>query len=126
MRGQKQFTDKVVERFRLSERVPRRNLYRRLDEVLDLSFLHEEAQPLYRHMGQPSLDPVVFFRLRLMGRLENIASDSRLLTNSALRLDSLLFLLRVGRRVALAHDREPHSPTLPRQLIQADLHLCGA
>jgi hypothetical protein len=39
MQGQKQFTDKVVVRFRLSERVPRHNLYRRLDEVLDLRFL---------------------------------------------------------------------------------------
>jgi hypothetical protein len=60
MQGQKQFTDKVVVRFRLSERVPRHNLYRRLDEVLDLRFLYEETQALYSHTGQPSLDPIVF------------------------------------------------------------------
>jgi hypothetical protein len=34
MQGHKQFTDKVVTQFRLSERVPRHNLYRRLSELL--------------------------------------------------------------------------------------------
>ncbi|RZK26569.1 MAG: transposase [Hymenobacter sp.] len=92
MQGQKQFTDKVVVHFRLSERVPRHNLYRRLDEVLDLRFLYEETQTLYSHTGQPSLDPVVFFKLLLVGRLENIASDRRLLAHCAMRLDILLFL----------------------------------
>jgi transposase len=92
MQGQKQFTDKVVVRFRLSERVPRHNLYRRLDEVLDLRFLYEETQVLYSHTGQPSLDPVVFFKLLLVGRLENISSDRRLIEHCAMRLDILLFL----------------------------------
>jgi hypothetical protein len=41
MQGHKQFTDKVVTRFRLSERVPRHNLYRRLSELLDWEFLYE-------------------------------------------------------------------------------------
>jgi transposase len=92
MQGQKQFTDKVVVRFRLSERVPRHNLYHRLDEVLDLRFLYEATQALYSHMGQPSLGPVVFFKLLLVGRLENIASDRRLLDHCAMCLDILLFL----------------------------------
>jgi hypothetical protein len=39
MRGHKQFVDKVVLRFRLSERVPKQNLYRRLAELLDWGFL---------------------------------------------------------------------------------------
>lgn len=33
MQGKKQFTDQVVTHFRLSERVPPHNLYRRLDEL---------------------------------------------------------------------------------------------
>jgi hypothetical protein len=35
MQGQKQFTNKVILRFRLSERVPKQNLHRRLAELLD-------------------------------------------------------------------------------------------
>ena len=41
MQGHKQLTDRVVLRFRLSERVPQQNLYRRLAELLDWDFLYE-------------------------------------------------------------------------------------
>jgi transposase len=92
MQGHKQFPDRVVLRFRLSERVPRHNLYRRLAELLDWSFLYEETRALYSHTGQPSLDPVVFFKLVLVGRLENLVSDRRLVEHCALRLDILYFL----------------------------------
>jgi len=92
MQGHKQFVDKVVLRFRLSERVPKQNLYRRLAELLDWDFLYQQTQALYSHTGQPSLDPVVFFKLVLVGRLENIASDRRLVEHCALRLDILYFL----------------------------------
>lgn len=40
MWGHKQFTDRVVLRFRLSERVPKQNLYRRLAKLLAWSFLY--------------------------------------------------------------------------------------
>jgi transposase len=92
MQGHKQFPDRVVLRFRLSERVPRHNLYRRLAELLDWSFLYEQTRDLYSHTGQPSLDPVVFFKLVLVGRLENLVSDRRLVEHCALRLDILYFL----------------------------------
>jgi transposase len=92
MQGHKQFPDRVVLRFRLSERVPRHNLYRRLAELLDWSFLYEQTRDLHSHTGQPSLDPVVFFKLVLVGRLENLVSDRRLVEHCALRLDILYFL----------------------------------
>jgi len=92
MQGHKQFPDRVVLRFRLSERVPKQNLYRRLTELLDWSFLYKQTQDLYSRTGQPSLDPVVIFKLVLVGRLENIVSDRRLVEHCALRLDILYFL----------------------------------
>ena len=92
MQGKKLFLDKEVTRFRLSERVPSHNLYRRLAEFVDWTFLYAETQALYSHTGQPSLDPVVFFKLVLVGRLENLVSDRRLVEHCALRLDILLFL----------------------------------
>ena len=92
MQGKKLFLDKEVARFRLSERVPPHNLYRRLAELVDWSFLHDETRALYSHTGQPSLDPVVFFKLVLVGRLENLVSDRRLVEHCALRLDILYFL----------------------------------
>jgi transposase len=92
MQGHKQFTDKVVLRFRLSERVPRHNLYRRLAEPLDWNFLYEQTQVLYSHTGQPSLDPVVFFKLMLVSRLENLVRERQLVEHCALRLDIRYFL----------------------------------
>jgi len=59
---------------------------------VDWSFLYQQTQALYSHTGQPSLDPVVFFKLVLVGRLENLVSDRRLLEHCALRLDILYFL----------------------------------
>lgn len=35
MQGKKQYLDKVVTRFRVSERVPAHNLYRQLAELVD-------------------------------------------------------------------------------------------
>ena len=92
MQGKKLFLDKAVVRFRLSERVRPHNLYRRLAELVDWSFLYDATRGLYSHTGQPSLDPVVFFKLVLVGRLENLVSDRRLVEHCALRLDILLFL----------------------------------
>jgi hypothetical protein len=45
MQGYKQFPDKVVLRFRLSERVLRHTLYRQLSELLDWGFLWAQTQP---------------------------------------------------------------------------------
>ncbi|QNE42199.1 transposase (plasmid) [Hymenobacter sp. NBH84] len=92
MQGKKQFTDKEVTHFRLSERVPVHNFYRRLAKLIDWHFLYQETKTLYSHTGQPSLDPVVFFELLLVGRLENLVSDRRLMEHCALRLDILYFL----------------------------------
>ena len=92
MQGKKPFLDKEVTRFRLSERIPPHNLYRRLAKLVDWTFLYDQTRALYSHMGQPSLDPVVFFKLVLVGQLENLVSDRRLVEHCALRLDILLFL----------------------------------
>ena len=86
-------------RFRLSERVPEQDLYRQLVELLDWDFLYRQTQDLYSHTGQPSLDPVVFFKLMLASRLESLVSDRRLIEHCNLRLDILYFLgYEVARR----------------------------
>lgn len=92
MQGKKQYLEQPILSFWLSERVPKHNLYRRLDELRDLTFLYDATAALFSHTGQPSLNPVVFFKLLLVGRLENIVSDRRLLEHCALRLDILFFL----------------------------------
>ncbi|MGB5404557.1 MAG: IS1182 family transposase [Robiginitalea sp.] len=92
MQGKKKYQEKLFTDFRLSDRIPKENFYRRLKEALDLEFLYPLTKGFYGQSGQKSIDPVVFFKLCLVGYLENIPSDRRLIEQCALRLDVLYFL----------------------------------
>ena len=75
MQGEKDYQEKLFSHFQLSDRIPKNNFYRRLKEVLDLDFLYPLTKSYYGESGQKSIDPVVFFKLCLVGYLENIISD---------------------------------------------------
>ncbi|WP_211341866.1 transposase [Ulvibacterium marinum] len=92
MQGRKNYTEKLFLSFRLSDRVPKDNFYRRLRETLDLSFLYRDTEELYGRTGNPSIDPVVFFKLLITGYLENITSDRKLVEHCSMRMDVLYFL----------------------------------
>ncbi len=92
MQGKKVYQEKLFSSFQLSRRVPKNNFYRRLKEVLDLSFLYNKTKNYYGDCGQKSLDPVVFYKLCLVGYLENIISDRKLIEHCSMRLDILFFL----------------------------------
>jgi len=92
MQGKKQYQEKIFSHFQLSDRISATNFYRRLKEVLDLDFLYPLTKHYYGESGQKSIDPVVFFKLCLVGYLENIISDRKLIVHSSLRLDILYFL----------------------------------
>lgn len=92
MQGRKIFADEKVLLFSLSAHVPKHNFYRRLQQQLNLDFLYELTQPYYGRCGQQSIDPVVFFKFCLVGYLENIVSDRKLIEHCSLRLDLLYFL----------------------------------
>jgi len=92
MQGKKYYQEKLFANFQLSSRVPKNNFYRKLKEVLDLDFLYQLTKTYYGQSGQKSIDPVVFFKLCLVGYLENIISDRQLIQHSSMRLDILYFL----------------------------------
>ena len=92
MQGKKTYQEKLFNHFQLSDRVPLNNFYRRLKEVLDLDFLYSLTNEFYGSSGQKSIDPVVFFKLCLVGYLENIISDRKLMDHCSMRLDILYFL----------------------------------
>jgi len=92
MLSRKTFEDERELRFSRSAHVPEHNFYRRLKQHLNLEFLYEQTQPLYGRCGQHSIDPVVFFKVCLVARLENIASDQKLIKHCSLLLDLLYFL----------------------------------
>ena len=92
MQGKKHYSEKLFKQFQLSDRVPAENFYRRLRGVLDLRWLYKATQKYYGTEGQQSIDPVVFFKLMLIGYLENLGSDRRIINTVTLRLDMLFFV----------------------------------
>ena len=92
MQGKKNFTPKLFVNFRLPDYIPDDNFYKVLKDNLNLNFIYKSTSNVYSHTGRPSLDPVVFFKMLLVGFLENVCSDRALERLFQLRLDLLYFI----------------------------------
>ena len=92
MQGKKIYQEQLFTNFQLSNHVPADNFHRRLEGILELDYLYNLTKNYYGFSGQKSLDPVVFFKLCLVGYLENIISDRKLIAHCSMRLDLLYFL----------------------------------
>jgi len=64
--------------YRLDELVPADHLVRKLDAVLDLSWVRAELAPYYSHTGRPSIDPEVMLRMLVVGYVFAIRSERQL------------------------------------------------
>ena len=129
MQGRKPFEEKLFTNFQLSDRVQPDNLYRRLKETLDLRFLYNTTAPYYGSEGQESIDPTVFFKLILVGYLENLGSDRRIINTASMRLDILFF---IGYNIdeplpwhsTLSRTRQLYGDDVFKELFKKALKLC--
>ena len=80
MQGKKQCTVQLFKSFQLSERIREDNFYRRLKDLLKLHWFYQETKKYYGTEGQQSIDPVVFFKLILVGYLENLGSLTEIIS----------------------------------------------
>ncbi len=64
--------------YRLDELVPADHLVRKLDAVLDLSWVRAELAPYYSHTGRPSIDPELMLRMLVVGYVFAIRSERQL------------------------------------------------
>ena len=78
--------DRLFYEFNLEDRVPTNHLLRRIDAVLDLSWLRAELAPFYSHTGCPSIDPELMIRMLLVGYCHSIRSERRLCQEVELNL----------------------------------------
>jgi transposase len=92
MQGRKDFTPKLMYQLNLEDLVPKENFYRQLDAALDLHFLYRATELYYGEEGQESIDPVVFFKICLVGYLNNIGSDRKLIEFCSNQLDVRLYI----------------------------------
>ena len=108
MQGKKNFTPQLFVSVNLLDLVPADNFYRKLLTELDLHFIYKATQKYYGKEGQQSIDPVVFFKILLVGYLNNINSDRQLI---AFCSDSLSIRLFLGYDV---HEELPWHSTISR------------
>ena len=92
MQGRKGIQPKMMYQVSLDDLVAKDNFYRQLNKELDLTYLYQETSKYYGTEGQESIDPVVFFKICLVGYLNNINSDRRLIEYCSNCLDIRLFL----------------------------------
>ncbi len=78
--------DRLFYEFNLEDRIPTNHLLRRIDAVLDLSWLRDELAPSYSHTGCPSVDPELMIRMLLVGYCYSIRSERRLCQEVELNL----------------------------------------
>jgi transposase len=72
--------------FHLDAVVPPDHLVRRIDAVLDLSWVHGELKPFYSHTGRPSVDPELMIRMLIVGYVFAIRSERRLCEEAQVNL----------------------------------------
>src|SRR5215471_1712865 len=92
MMGRKAAEPKLYVSFSLDTAVPANHLVRRLAAAVDFDFVRALVRWRYSHTGQPSVDPVVLFKLWLLGYLFNITSERRLCEEAGLNLAWRWFL----------------------------------
>jgi transposase len=92
MMGQRDFETKLYYQLSLDRLVPEDHLLRRIAAAVDFSFVRPLCRPYYSHTGQPSVDPVVIFKMLLIGYLYGITSERRLAREVSLHLAYRWFL----------------------------------
>lgn len=64
----------------IEDLVPQDHLLRKINETIDFSFIAEKCHPLYcQDNGRPCIDPVMLFKMLLIGYLYGIRSERRLI-----------------------------------------------
>ena len=66
--------------------VPGDHLLRRIDAILELSWLRSELAPYYSHIGCPLVDPELLIRMLIVGYCYSIRSERRLCQEVKLNL----------------------------------------
>lgn len=87
--------------------VPEKHLLRKIGAVVDFSFIRERVKHLYcEDNGRPALDPVVLFKLLLLGYLYGVRSERQLMREVEVNVAYRWFL---GLRL---RDKVPDASTL--------------
>jgi transposase len=113
----------------LTRMVPEDHLLRRIREAVDFSFIWPLCRPYYSHTGRPSVDPVVLFKMLLVGYLYGISSERRLAQEIRLNLAYRWFLgydfdRPTPNHSVLSKARARFGPKVFEAFFQRSIELC--
>ncbi len=92
MMGSKVYQEKMFYKFSLSKRMSEDHFLRKVAKVSDLSFVGKLVKPYYSYTGQPSIDPIVLFKIMLIGYFYGITSERRLAGEISLNMAFMWYL----------------------------------
>lgn len=129
MMGRKRFRPRLFQAVTLNELVPQDHELRRLDGLVDLSFIRDECEEFYSETGQPSIDPVVIFKMLLLGYLYGIRSERRVARECSLNLAYRWYLgydldEKTPNHSVLSKARKRYAPRVFKRFFQRVLEEC--
>jgi transposase len=78
MMGRKEDYQSKLEFIDLNAFVPSNHILRQINEKVDFSFIYNKMEKYYSKLGRKSLDPVLLFKMLLIGYLFNVDSEREL------------------------------------------------
>lgn len=76
----------------LNQRVPQEHQLRRVNDLIDFTFVRASVADLYGYNGNESVDPAILLKLMFLISFDNVASERELMRTLPYRLDYLWFL----------------------------------
>lgn len=130
MKQQRRFEAKWYYNLSLERLVPDDHLLRLIANAVDFSFIRPLCRPFYSHTGRPSVDPVVLFKMLLIGYLYGITSERRLARELSLNLAYRWFLgydfdQPTPDHSVLSKARARFGPEVFERFFRRSIELCG-
>ena len=76
--GRKDEYQSKLEFIDLNVFVPSNHILRQINEKIDFSFIYDKMEKYYSKLGRKSLDPVLLYKMLLIGYLYNVDSERQL------------------------------------------------
>lgn len=114
----------------LSSIIPEDHILKRVDKVLDLSWLRREVEPLYcNDNGRPGIDPEAAIRLMLAGFFHGIIHDRKLMRETQVNLAIRWFCgFRLHEQLpdhsSLTRIRQRWGPELFKRIFERTVKAC--
>jgi transposase len=90
--GRKDEYQSKLEFIDLNVFVPTNHILRQINEKIDFSFIYSKMEQYYSRLGRKSLDPVLLFKMLLIGYLYNVDSERQLEQEAHLNIAYRWFL----------------------------------